>query len=128
MRLTIPNNVGVISAFNTLVLNNIQGVPKVDSSSSIVYVGGGGTSVKWWFYHISQNVSDGLHFRVRHQIMVCTLRRSSSTLSGIESDVKPEKLTSSVDSASTDDMTVTAVGIFTSFENVEVNSSNPELY
>ena len=46
-------------------------------------------------------------------------------LSGIVSDVKPEKLTSSVDSASTDDMTVTAIGIFTSFENVEVNSLNP---
>ena len=46
-------------------------------------------------------------------------------LSGVEADVKPEKLTSTVDSTSTEDMTVTAVGIFTSFENVEVNSSNP---
>ena len=45
LRLSIPNNAGVISAFNTLVLDNIQGIPKVDSSSSIVYVGGSGTSV-----------------------------------------------------------------------------------
>ena len=36
LRLTIPNNVGIISAFNTLVLNNIQGKPKVDSSSAVV--------------------------------------------------------------------------------------------
>ena len=47
------------------------------------------------------------------------------TLSGVEADVKPEKLTASVDSSSTVDMTVTAVGIFTSFENIPVTSFNP---
>ena len=67
LRLTIPNNVGVISAFNTLVLDNIQGIPKVDSSSSIVYVGGGGTSVvNGGSITYLNNVTDGLHFRVRH--------------------------------------------------------------
>ena len=44
LRLTIPNNIGIITAFNTLVLNNIQGIPKVDTSSSVVYVGAGGTN------------------------------------------------------------------------------------
>ena len=52
-------------------------------------------------------------------------REDQVTLSGVEGDVKPEKLTSTVDSSSTEDMTVTAVGIFTSFENVPVSSSNP---
>ena len=67
LRLTIPNNVGVISAFNTLVLDNIQGIPKVDSSSSVVYVGGGGTSVvNGGSINFLNNVTDGLHFRVRH--------------------------------------------------------------
>ena len=47
------------------------------------------------------------------------------TLSGVESDIKPEKITSTVDSSSTEDITVTSIGIFTSFENVEVNNSNP---
>ena len=46
-------------------------------------------------------------------------------LSGVEGDVKPEKLTATVDSSSTSDITVTAVGIFTSFEGAEVNASNP---
>ena len=40
-------------------------------------------------------------------------REDQVTLSG-EGDVKPEKLTSTVDSSNTEDMTVTAVGIFTS--------------
>ena len=126
LRLTIPNNVGVISAFNTLVLNNIQGKPKVDSSSAIVYVGGGGTSVvNGAPITFLQNVTDGLHFRVRHSNHGMYSAEDQVILSGIEADVKPEKLTSTVDSTSTEDMTVTAVGIFTSFENVEVNSSNP---
>ena len=46
-------------------------------------------------------------------------------LSGVESDIKPEKITATIDSSSTDNITVTNVGIFTSFENVEVNTSNP---
>tara|TARA_B100000575_G_scaffold144179_1_gene115156 strand:- start:1293 stop:8828 length:7536 start_codon:yes stop_codon:yes gene_type:complete len=126
LRLTIPNNVGVISAFNTLVLNNIQGKPKVDSSSAIVYVGGGGTSVvNGAPITFLQNVTDGLHFRVRHSNHGMYSAEDQVILSGVEADVKPEKLTSTVDSTSTEDMTVTAVGIFTSFENVEVNSSNP---
>ena len=37
-------------------------------------------------------------------------------LSNIESDVKPEKLTAAYDSSSTDNLSVTNVGIYTSFE------------
>ena len=126
LRLTIPNNVGVISAFNTLVLDNIQGVPKVDSSSAIVYVGGSGTSiVNGGSITYLNNVTDGLHFRVRHSNHGMYSQEDTVTLSGVEADVKPEKLTASVDSSSTEDMTVTAVGIFTSFENIPVSSSNP---
>ncbi len=126
LRLSIPNNVGIISAFNTLVLDNIQGKPKVDSSSAVVYVGGSGTSiVNGGSIAYLNNVSDGLHFRVRHQNHGMYSEKDLVTLSGVEADVKPEKLTNSVDSSSTEDMTVTAVGIFTSFENVPVSSSNP---
>ena len=126
LRLSIPNNVGVISAFNTLVLDNIQGKPKVDSSSAVVYVGGSGTSVvNGGSIAYLNNISDGLHFRVRHQNHGMYSEKDLVTLTGVEPDVKPEKLTQTVDSSSTEDVTVTAVGIFTSFENVEVSSSNP---
>ena len=124
--LSIPNNVGVISAFNTLVIDNIQGVPKVDSSSAIVYVGGGGTSVvNGGAINFINNIADGLHFRVRHSNHGMYSQSDMVTLSGVESDIKPEKITSTVDSSSTEDITVTSIGIFTSFENVEVNNSNP---
>ena len=126
LELSIPNNVGVISAFNTLVLNNIQGKPKVDSSSAIVYVGGGGTSVvSGGAIRYLNDINDGLHFRVRHNNHGMYSPLDKVILSGVEGDVKPEKLTATVDSSSTSDITVTAVGIFTSFEGAEVNASNP---
>ena len=126
LRLTIPNNVGVISAFNTLVLNNIQGIPKVDASSSVVYVGAGGTNtITGGSIKYVNNISDGLHFRVRHSNHGMYSNLDHVVLSGVESDIKPEKITATIDSSSTDDITVTNVGIFTSFENVEVNTSNP---
>ena len=46
-------------------------------------------------------------------------------LFGVEPDVKPEKVTASFDSSSTSDIKVSSVGIFTSFENLVVDSSNP---
>ena len=126
LRLTIPNNVGVISAFNTLVLDNIQGIPKVDTSSAIVYVGAGGTNtVNGGSVKYLQNVADGLHFRVRHSNHGMYSNLDQVVLSGVEPDVRPEKITATIDSSSTDDITVTNVGIFTSFENVSVNNSNP---
>ena len=124
--LSIPNNVGVISAFNTLVIDNIQGVPKVDSSSAIVYVGGGGTSVvNGGAINFINNIADGLHFRVRHSNHGMYSNTDIVSLSGVESDIKPEKITSTIDSSSTEDITVSSIGIFTSFENIEVNNSNP---
>ena len=126
LQLSIPNNVGIISAFNTLVLNNIQGIPKVDSSSSIVYVGGSGTSiVNGASISYLNNIADGLHFRVRHANHGMYSPLDQVVLSGVEPDVKPEKLTATIDSSSTGNIVVTSVGIFTSFEGVEVSSSNP---
>jgi hypothetical protein len=47
------------------------------------------------------------------------------SISGIEPDQKPRTLKSSYNSTSTSDITVSNVGIFTSFENVTVSSVNP---
>ena len=109
-----------------MIIDNIQGIPKVDSSSSVVYVGGGGTSVvNGGSINFLNNITDGLHFRVRHSNHGMYSPLDLVTLSGVESDVKPEKITSTIDSSSTEDITVSSIGIFTSFENLEVNNSNP---
>ena len=46
-------------------------------------------------------------------------------ISGIQPDQKPEKISSQYSPTNTDDLAVTSVGIFTSFENVPVSTVNP---
>ena len=47
------------------------------------------------------------------------------TLSGIQPDQKPSKIEAQYSPSDTSDLVVTGVGIFTSFENVPVSSTNP---
>ena len=42
--LSITNEVGIISAFNSLILDRVQGDISVDGSSTLFYVGVGGTN------------------------------------------------------------------------------------
>ena len=65
--LTIPNNAGIITAFNTLVLDNIQGSPKVDLSSTFsTLVLGGSSILNGGTVQFASTLNDGLHFRVKH--------------------------------------------------------------
>ena len=124
--LTIPNNIGIISAYNTLILDKLQGTPVVDGGSAIVYVSAGGTTIVSGATVQSANtLNDGLHFRVKHNSHGMYSPFDRVVLDGIEPDFKSEKLTASYNSSSTDSISVSSVGIFTSFENYEVNVSNP---
>jgi len=124
--LTIPNNIGIISAYNTLILDNLQGTPKVDGGSAIVYVGAGGTTIVSGATVDSANtLNDGLHFRVKHNNHGMYSSFDRVVLDGVQSDTKSEKLTSTYSSSSTDDISVSSVNIFNSFENYDINATNP---
>jgi len=124
--LTIPNNIGIISAYNTLILDNLQGTPTVDGGSAIVYVSAAGTTIlSGATVQSSNTINDGLHIRVKHNSHGMYSPFERVILSGFQSDSKSEKLTASYDSSSTDSISVSSVGIFTSFENYEVSVSNP---
>ena len=92
--LSIPNTVGVISAFNSLIIDRVQGDIAVDASSTLFYVGTGGTAnisgasnVKY-----SETLSDGLHLKVRHSNHGMYSVNNFVTLSGIQPDQKPSKI------------------------------------
>jgi hypothetical protein len=124
--LTIPNNVGVISSFNSLLIENIQGSIIQDSTSQLIYVGTSGTTVlSGATVTYNNNISDGLHFKVKHNNHGMYSLNDYVTLSGLESDLKPQKLNSSYNSSATSNITLSAVGIFTSFENLPVSALNP---
>jgi len=124
--LSIPNTVGVISAFNALVLTSIKGRPLQNSTDSLFYVGTGGTSLlSGATVRYVNTISDGLHFKVRHNNHGMYSRNNFALLSGVESDQRPSILNSSYSASTTEDMVLSNVGIFTSFEGLPVSVSNP---
>ena len=124
--LTIPNTVGIISAFNTLIIDKVQGALLQDSTSNLIYVGAGGTStISGANVTYITDLTDGLHFKVNHNNHGMYSRSDFVSLRGLESDQRPETLNSSYSSSSTSNIPLSSVGIFTSFENVPVSSTNP---
>jgi len=124
--LTIPNNIGIISAFNSLVLDRVQGNINENSTDSLYYVGSAGTTnLSGATVRYSNVKSDGLHFRVSHNNHGMYSDNDYVTLSGIEPDVRPVTLTSTISPSSTDAIVVSSVGILTTFENIVVSNLNP---
>jgi len=124
--LTIPNNIGIISSFNSLLVDRVQGTLNQNSVDSLYYVGSGGTSLLSGASVTTINdLTDGLHFKVSHNNHGMYSLSDKVSLSGIEPDQKPETLKSSYNSTSTNNIVVSSVGIFTSFENIPVSSVNP---
>jgi len=123
--LTIPNTVGVISAFNSLLVDEVQGTPNQNSVDSLFYVGSAGTNVlSGATVTTVLDLTDGLHFKVSHNNHGMYSLVDKVILSGIEPDLRPQTLKATYDSTSTSDIIVSSVGIFTSFENLPVSSIN----
>ena len=123
---SIPNNVGVISAFNSLLVDRVQGTLNQNGVDSLYYVGTGGTALlNNAFVDTINDLTDGLHFKVSHSNHGMYSLVDKVQLTGIEPDKKPETLKSAYNSTTTSSITVSNVGIFTSFENVPVSTTNP---
>lgn len=125
--LTIPNNAGIISAFNSLIIRNVQ--DEIDSSGTgneIQYstTTGIGT-ISNGFVNYKEILEDGLHFKVLHTNHGMYSQSNSVTLYNIESDYEPVSLITELTPSSTTNVVLSSVGIFTSFENVEVSLTNP---
>jgi len=124
--ISIPETVGFISAFNTLVLDRCQGQLIQNNTFDLYYVGTGGTStISGATVNTIQTLTDGLHFRVLHRNHGMYSYYDYVTLSGVESNIKPQVLQSEYSSSSTSSIPLNSVGIFTSFENVPVDQNNP---
>lgn len=120
--LTIPNNVGIISAVNSIVVDNIQGKVNTIGISTIT---NNGSQISGAVVTSTNNITDGLHFKVNHQNHGMYSPINQVTLSGIESDIAPVKLTADYSSTSTSDITLNLIGTLATFENIDANSNNP---
>jgi hypothetical protein len=124
--LTIPSTVGIISSFNSLIIENIQG--KIDTANSsanaIISIG---TTISGAFVNSSIDITDGLHFKVKHPNHGMYSPNNLVKISGVESDIPPATITANYSSTSSGSapIGVSSITIFTSFENVSVSSTNP---
>jgi hypothetical protein len=124
--LAIPNNVGIISSFNSLLVDRVQGNLVQNATDSLFYVGTSGTSLLTGAtVNTITDLSDGLHFKVSHNNHGMYSLVDKVRLTGIEPDQRPQTLKASYNSTSTGSIVVSNVGIFTSFENATVSSVNP---
>jgi len=119
--LSIPNKVGVISAYNSIIVDNIQGTISINNTDDIIV---GVNTISGAYVSSNQIISDGLHFKVFHNNHGMYAANNRVTISGIDPDVAPVKLTANITATSTT-INVNSVGIFTSFEGLPVDVSNP---
>jgi len=124
-------NVGIVSAFNTLELTNVQG--EFNLVGEIVYISSGSTAAFSYTgtkpIPISVTLNpevDGLHFKVDHRGHAMHSMINKVIISNVQPDINPAEVTQeNYSSTATTPIKVTSVGIFTSFENVSVSSTNP---
>ena len=125
---SIPNEVGVITAFNSIVVDQVQdelNASGVGNEISYVNPSNGISTISNGYVNYTETLSDGLHFKVNHNNHGMYDVSNKVTLYGIESDVAPEKLSADYNQSSTAQMQLSNVGIFTSFENLPVSTDNP---
>ena len=126
-RLTITS----IGATSELILNEVQGNFVVGAANTVMFVdsntvvrelnsaNGGDVQVS----SITKD-SDGLHIKVNHKNHGMYFSDNKVVISGVESDIKPTKLTAAFNATSTSPLSVVKAEDFENFENVGVGTTN----
>jgi len=134
--LTIGQNarfsIGIITAVNQLILDNVQGDFVTGAGKTVQYINNSGltttlnSSVGGNVTISAINVvSDGLSIVVNHKNHGMYSNTDLVSISGAISDVKPTKLTSGYTFDSTSAILVDDSSAFSTFENVGVGTTNP---
>jgi len=118
-------NVGIITATNQLILNQVQGEFNTIDELAYNSVGVASTvpSVPSTVNVVSNG--DGQHIVVSHRNHGMHSSNNKVILSKIQGDNPTTKLSSTYDKTSTDNILLDDISIFTTFENVGVSSTNP---
>ena len=134
--LTIGQNarfsIGIITAVNQLILDNVQGDFVTGAGKTIQYINNSGITTTLnssYGGNVTIStinvVSDGLSIVVNHKNHGMYSNTDLVSISGAISDVKPTKLTSGYTFDSTSAILVDDSSTFSTFENVGVGTTNP---
>jgi hypothetical protein len=121
-----------IANTNQLIIDNVQGNFEVGAANTITYINSLGITTDLnaslgGGIHVSEviTVNDGLHIKVNHKNHGMYAEGNLVTISDVESDIKPTKLTASYASDSTGSISVDDATNFGIFEGVGVGTTNP---
>ena len=125
-------SVGVITAINSVVLDNVQGsfvtgVGTLGYNNGSTVIGIDGKTVGSGSTVASFDVNstnDGLHFKVNHRAHGLHAFNNLVKIEDVESDVPSTKLTADFDINSLSDISVVSSSNFATFEGVGVGSTN----
>ena len=125
-------SVGIITAINSVVLDNIQGsfvtgVGTLGYNNGSTVIGIDGKTVGSGSTVASFDVNstnDGLHFKVNHRAHGLHAFNNLVKIQDVESDVPSTKLTADFDINSLSDISVVSSSNFATFEGVGVGSTN----
>ena len=117
-----------ISNLNQIIVDNIQGDFVVGEAKTIQYIGVGigTTNLNGTGVLVSQIIeeSDGRHVKIDHKNHGMYFEDNLVTISNVESDIKPTKLSIQLAADSTGSISVDDSSAFGTFENVGVGTTN----
>ena len=126
-----------IGVTTQLILDNVQGDFTVGAAGTIKFFNSSGISTELNGATAGGDVtiptggitevSDGLHIKVNHKNHGMNFDDNIVRISGVLPDVKPTKLTTAYDKASSDPIVVTDATIFNNFEGVGIGTTNTGL-
>jgi len=120
-----------IGMTNELTLSNVQGEFKVGTANTLFYTSSAGVKTELGYVNggdvqiSSIDVeSDGLHMTVYHRNHGMYSTENLVTLSDVQSDVKPSKLSLALDTGTQASLSVDDGSVYENFENVGVGTTN----
>ena len=124
-------SVATIGDVNELILDNVQGDYKVGAANTVFFTNSAGVSTALNFSNggdvqVSEIItaSDGEHIRVNHSNHGMYFADNKVRIFGVQSDIKPTKLTAEYKSDAVGALSVEDASEFSIFENVGVGTTN----
>ena len=124
-------SVATIGDVNELILDNVQGDYKVGAANTVFFTNSAGVSTALNFTNggdvqISDIItaSDGEHIKVNHSNHGMYFADNKVRIFGVQSDIKPTKLTAEYKSDAVGALSVDDASEFSIFENVGVGTTN----
>ena len=124
-------SVATIGDVNELILDNVQGDYKVGAANTVMFTNSAGVSTALNFSNGGDvqvgeiiSASDGEHIKVNHSNHGMYFADNKVRIFGVQSDIKPTKLTSEYKSEAVGALSVEDASVFSTFENVGVGTTN----